>query len=501
MKSIPHNDPDFFGLSTEQFNLLNRFQITLDSIIPKYTQLVNNKPTWSISSELIKDLLSALRKKRISFDVVSKIADSVLSGKWYTLMLAGDVPLDKDKKFLFYLITSEAQGKPTLINEDNEYYNIINDPDLSFPRSSANHKKETEALGLTPDHKFLYSIEHYYLTTVKAIANAMATPEDENGNWIIKSSPLFTPFVYSGKKNSHAGKMEDRGKTIFALSGGNVRWDISNEFLAISSNKRAQDLLDYFQHLAASTGYNSTCVYADTKDIKKLWNVSDNKNFNEQLITALRILDNAKISGKTYRGDFDNKRISQDSTKLSRGKLIFYFTDEWLAILKATKENLAYSPLIQALPVKNCSKPISRKFFENMRNNAGEQNQYKLSVKSLLAVTDLPAITDLERASQASQRIIKPFNDSLDDIKNYGIFSYRYLKHGGKKLSPQEEKQAKTDYYFWADLIIEIYDVHVNYSILEERKAARKEIAEKEALQPKKKRGRPKKAESSPSGS
>lgn len=496
MLAPQHNNPDYFGLTEEQASLVQRFSNTLQAITPKYTKMINDRLAWEISPELIKDLIAALRRKRISFDTLVNLADSVLNGKWYTLILSGSVP---SNKFLYLLITSESNGKGALVEENSEFYSLNHSSSI-LPASSDVYNKEREALGLTLEHKFLFSTEYFDLTTIQDINKAMAAPEDAEGNWIIKSSPLFTPFVYSGKKNASAGKMENKGNTIFSLSGGNVRWDISNEFLAISSNKRAQDLLDYFQHLAAISGYTSTCVYADTKEIKKLWNVSDNKNFNEQLITALRILDNAKISGKTYKGDFDNKRISQDSTKLARGKLIFYFTDEWLEILKATKENLAYSPLIQALPVKNCSKPIARKFFENMRNNAGEHNQYKLSVKALLAVTDLPAITDLERASQASQRIIKPFNDSLADIKNYGIFSYRYLKHGGKKLSPQEEKQAKTDYYFWSELVIEIYDVHVNYSILEEKKAARKEIAEKEALLPKGKRGRHKKSAPSPSG-
>lgn len=492
MKDIRHNDPDYYLLTDAQASLLLRFSNVLNTITPKYTKMINNRLAWEINPELIRDLLSALRKKRISFDAVAEIADTVLSSKWYTLIVAGDIPAKGEQAILFYLITSESNGKASLVPEDNEYYKIFHSSDV--------HTKERKVLGLSPEHKFLFASEYLDLITAADIKKAMVAPEDSEGNWIIKSSPLFTPFVYSGKKNAAAGKMESKGNTIFSLSGGKIKWEISNDFLAISSNKRAQDLLDYFSHIAAISGYNSTCVYAETKDIKKLWNVSDNKNFNEQLINALKILDNAKISGTTYRGDFDNKRISQDSTKLVRGKLIFYFTDEWLAILKATKENLAYSPLIQALPVKNCSKPIARKFFEHMRNNAGESNQFRLSVQSLLAVTDLPAVADLERVSQASQRIIKPFNDSLDDIKNYGIFSFRYLKHGGKKLSPQEEKQAKTDYYFWADLIIEIYDVHVNYSILEERKAARKEITEKEAQQPKKKRGRPRKSESSPSG-
>ena len=498
MKAPQHNNPDYFGLTEEQASLIQRFSNTLQAITPKYTKMINDRLAWTISPELIKDLISALRKKRISFDTLANLADSVLNGKWYTLILSGSVP---SNKLLYLLITSESNGRGKLVEENSEFYSINHSSSI-LPASSDVCNKEREALGLTLEHKFLFSTEYFDLTTIQDINKAMTAPEDAEGNWIIKSSPLFTPFVYSGKKNASAGKMENKNEIIYSLSNGNssVKWFISKEFNSLGSNKRAQDLYDYFVHLAAMSGYNSTCIFAETKDIKKLWNVSDNKNFTKQLNSALRILDKARMSGKTYRGDFDNKKISQDTTKLVRGKLIFFFTDEWLEIIKQTKENLAYNSLIQALPVKNNSKPIAWKFQEHMRYNAGEPNMYRLSVKTLLSVTDLPSIDDLERASQASQRIIKPFNDSLADIKNFGIFSYRYLKHGGKKLSPQEEKQAKTDYYFWSELIVEVYDVKLNYSILEEKKAARKEIAEKEALRPKAKRGRPKKSAPYPSG-
>ena len=503
MKMPVHDDnPNYFALSNQESQIANRFNIIVQDLIPKYTQIVNDKPEWSVTPAFVKDMLSALRRRRISFELLSQVSDRVLSNKWYTLIVAGEIKTEK--QLLYCMLTSENNKNSILIPENSKFYEI-NHASAYYPASSENYDIERDILGLTRDHKFLFSTEYFNLVLVKDIQQAMAAPEDAEGNWIIKSSPMFTPFIFTGRNsivNATAGTMDNRGRTFFTLSGGNVKWDINNEFQQLlKSNKRAQDLLDYLQHIAALRGYSSTCIAVDTREIKELWNISDTKNFNEQLDNAIKILDHAKISGKTTKGDFDNKKISQDATKRFKGKLIFYFTDEWLAIMKSIKENQIYSPLIQALSPKNCSKAIARKFINHKRFNAGEQNENRISVKNLLEVTDLPLISDLERPSKASYQIIRPFNEALKDIKEIGLFSSRYLKYGGKKLSPQEEKLAKTDYNFWSNLIIEAdWITNIDYSLLIEKKEARKEIAAKEAQQPKRKRGRPRKNSSPSSG-
>lgn len=487
---VQNDNPKHFALTADESELVRRIDSIVSDFNLNYMVIdENNNSHFAFPSDyyrLVKLKLqnSHYRNKRISLANAEELANKVFNHPWYTIIVAGES--EQSDKILYRIITSESKGKSILIKEDSPYY--------SLPTSSGqfisvvtdkDYLEERKALGLSPDHKFLYSVEYIALRTITRLKNPASDPiATSSGDWLIKSSPMLTLPVNVGRAiiahNTTEGKMKDRGKTIISVGSQQIILNrAATDFL--KGNINAQKLFDTIQHEAAIIGYTTSRLAIPLKRILEERGLKDIKELKKQLTSAAAILDDMSFTGQLGGGDYEKLAVTQGDTSIKNGYLYVNINEKFLDGLRQTKQVLLYAPEIMKLPTLGFSYGFARIFAEHKRKNLGKANENRISVQTLLGYAPFPLYDELKDKGQASQKIIDPFLKCFDTIQDKGIFGYRFIKFRGEKLTDQEWEDLLTDYKLFSSLMVEViwFDAPDYSDIMKSKQKAKAKEARK----------------------
>lgn len=480
-----NNNPMHFALNADESDLVKR----IDDIVQAYnTEFVtvdeNGKSQLVLPADYyqkvkIKIQSKQYNRKRINLSRAEGIAKRIFSKPWYTIMIAGES--EKTNKLMYCMVTSETKGKSILIKEDSPYYALPHTSGYLISNvTDDNYLEERKALGLTPEHKFLYSVEYVALKTISRLKNA---PGEYNvvpsGEWVIKSSPMLTLPVNAGRKavtHAEEGKRQDRGKMIIPIGNQSIMFTpnkAATNFL--KGNINAQKLLDTIQHEAAITGYKTTRLAIPLKKILEERGLKDLKELKKQLTAAAALLDDMSFTGQLGGGDFEKLAVTQGDTDIKNGYLYVNINEKFFSALKETKQILLYTPEIMKLPTLGYSYGFARYFAEHKRKNLGKPNENRISVEALLKIAPYPMYSELKDKGQASQKIIEPFLTCFDKIEDSGIFSFRFVRSRGEPLTESEWDGLLSDYDLFTTLMVEVtwFDEPNYDSVMESRRKAK----------------------------
>ena len=192
------------------------------------------------------------------------------------------------------------------------------------------------------------------------------------------------------------------------------------------------------------------------KKILEIRGLKDMKELKKQITSAAALLDDMNFTGQLGNGDFDKLAITQGDTSIIQGYLYVNINEKFLDGLRSSKQEMLYNPALQRLPSIGFSYGFARLFEEHKRRNAGEPNENRLAVATLLESSPYPVYEDLADKGQAGQKIIEPFLKCFDKIEEQGFFSYRLCKRGGEDLTEEENMRCLTDYNLFSSLLVEI---------------------------------------------
>lgn len=439
-------------------------------------------------------ILQAFKNKRISRVTALALANRILSGKWYSLLIYGNqAALDEIRaatgfKGMVYFIECSDNKNGVIHPAEYPAFYSLREARLS----PAQHRiAERDALGLTTEYKYLYSAELYILKDIIALC---AEPErvdgEAGGYWKMKSSPMIAALALASPRTK---RVDIIGDTV-TLQSQNVAIYLTNETSrAVLRDINAAKLLDLVYKEAYQTGYKQMRFSFPLKEIMEAQGRTDEKTARKQYQKAIDLLDGIELKA-IAGGDSRNVAVSQRDGGVHGGRVNFTVTLAFLEGLKSTKQVALYHPLMQKLPAKGNAYPFARAFMEQKRRNIGKDYgiENRLSVINLLSISTLPSI-DRVPSGQAGQKIIEPFHKALDAIEEAGIFSYRFCHSNGIDLTDSELAQIDTDYILFASLYIEVkWFIEPDYTNLLEKKEQRKALAAAKAQQPRK-RGRPRK--------
>ena len=493
----------YLALTDKESDYISRTEGVISSASAKFIIIDSDgKKKLALPENFHDILLQEMKNNRLSLTKAETITSKAFSGKWYTLILAGDKEEDMEQTS-FYLLSDKSKDQAVYLNNESPYYKLFDEQGITAEDYCL---KERKMLGLSSDYKFISSSEYFTLQRIAFIKNMNAERGTISGNWKIKSSPMLILPVKIGKVavlSATEGKMKDRGKMF--LSVGNYQCSYTPNKAASSflkGNVNAQKLLDTIQHEAYLSGYKTSRLRIPLKKILEIRGLKDMKELKKQVASASALLDDMSFTGKLGGGDYDKISITQGDTSIIRGYLCVNISEKFLEGLRNAKQEMLYNPELQKLPSMGFSYGFARLFEEHKRRNAGKPNniENRLSILTLLEASPYPIYSEMKDKGQAGQKIIEPFLKCFDRIEEQGIFSYRLCKQGGEPLTDEENSRFLTDYPFFSTLLVEVhYFKEPDYSGVVDLKAkangarAAKEHKANEPLQARRKPGRPKK--------
>ena len=466
LNMIQNNNPKHFALTSDEGDLV----IKIDDIISAFNNNFivvdeNGKSQLVLPNDYYQQVKAKIQRtqynrKRINLKKAEELAKRIFSKPWYTIMIAGES--EKTGKLLCRMVSSETKGKSVLIKENSPFYSLpVSSGQFISTITDENYLEERKALGLSPEHKFLYSVEYVALKNILRLKNA---PGEFNvvpsGEWIIKSSPMLTLPVNVGRKaitQVVEGKRQDRGKMIIPIGTQSITFT-PNKAAAnfLKGNINAQKLLDTIQHEAALAGYKTTRLAIPLKKILEERGLKDMKELKKQLTAAAAILDDMSFTGQLGGGDYEKLAVTQGDTDIKNGFLYVNINEKFFSALKQTKQVLLYTPEIMKLPSMGYSYGFARYFAEHKRKNLGKPNENRISVETLLEIAPYPLYDELPDKGQASQKIIEPFLNCFDKIADNGIFSFKFVRQRGEPLSETEWEDLVKNYRLFASLMVEV---------------------------------------------
>ena len=466
LNMIQNNNPKHFALTSDEGELVIKINEIVSAFNNNYVVVdENGKSSLELPADyyqLVKMKIQSKQhnRKRINLEKAEALANRILSKKWYTLMIAGES--EQREKMLFRMVTSESKGKSILIEENSPFYSLpFASGQFISMTTDKNYLEERKALGLSPDHKFLYSVEYVALKTISRLKTA---PGEYNiipsGEWMIKSSPMLSLPGNVGRKaftQAIEGKRQDRGKMIIPIGHQSITFTPNKAASSfIKGNINAQKLLDTIQHEAAITGYKTTRLAIPLKKILEERGLKDIKELKKQLTAAAALLDDMSFTGQLGGGDYEKLAVTQGDTDIKNGYLYVNINEKFFSALKQTKQILLYTPQIMKLPSNGYSYGFARYFAEHKRKNLGKPNENRVSVEKLLEIAPYPLYEDLQDKGQASQKIIEPFLTCFDKIADYGIFSFRFVRQRGEALTAAEWEDLVRNYALFSSLMVEV---------------------------------------------
>lgn len=456
-----------YALTSAEGDLIRR----IDEIVFQYNQQFafideNGQTKYAFPDNYYVSVKAEISKKRfnnkrISLKKAEDIAARVFSSKWYTIMLAGDIA-SSDNKLLYYLVTSESDGKSILIDEDSPYYKLANSSSVySSTVTDETYLKERQALGLSPEHLFLYSTEYMALSIIANLKDIGKEPTDISGYWSIKNDFVFLlPAMVNKRSMSEAvkGTNFDRDRMIITFNNISISYKPNKEGELVFNSPNCVKLLDKINNEMVLTGYKSRKIRIPLKDILHERGLTSIDKLRLQLKKDADILDRFAFTGELGNGDYSKVAITQGDSDIKNGYLCININEKFFDMAKNSNFYALSNPKLQKLPAKGYSYIFARAFENHNRScqTTAPANKNKLSVETLLKYTSYPKYEDLKDKGQAGQKIIDPFLKSLNDLEDYGLLTYTFYKAGEMPLTPEEEERKYTDYHFFSTLIVKV---------------------------------------------
>lgn len=284
-----------------------------------------------------------------------------------------------------------------------------------------------------------------------------------------------------------------RGSVSIVIPDYNTLKSANTNFIATST----WQLLDALT-IAYTNGQRSSdgAVRLPLSEYMDMRGISSVNKAREQVNRDLDVLFNA-----SYSWMFDGKKDYIDKHLISEkgirnGVIIVKFTDFMVDVLG--KSPVMSYPMVLLKKSSNRAPnayPLGRKLSEHKNMNIGKPNENIVAVKTLLQVCPTIPSYEVVRTSKDSRhvtkRIIKPFEDALDDLDE--ILTWNYCHSNGQPLSKDELESM--DWKVFSSSMIQVYwrnypDQTRRIQQMKEREEAKKNEQKNEAKRPKK-RGRP----------
>lgn len=247
------------------------------------------------------------------------------------------------------------------------------------------------------------------------------------------------------------------------------------------------------------------------------------KYVRKEIDKDLELLYNASVSFKTNSSDYTDIRIITKKGIANKGKYIqMRFEEDFAKSLKTCR--LTMFP-INLFKVKNPTAyriGIAMSNHYNNDNNLISKTADRMKIKTLLEYSGLPTIEEVRKSRKSwRERIQEPFEKALETLHSEKILDdYEYVRTGNAEISDLdidlEYYKVDSDYQFtdfeaWTGLLVkfklhEAIDhterIEQKLNEKESSKPSKKKVSRQKretnntgTIEPKRKRGRPKKSE------
>jgi len=327
----------------------------------------------------------------------------------------------------------------------------------------------------------------------QAVSNALNTnPEMPNNLYMmVTKDPIYfslTTAVARRKKYKDTYIADDTGRLYQTIKVGNVKYsmldDLAKEFSALFVALYLKIDEEFTRH---SNSEYRTVSFPTTPFLEMMGVDTSNKTSVKTAIDRirsgeLRLLHTITISidAKDKDGDPDLIDISQiEATRINKNRITAVLTPTY-AEYKAQIHQVGYIPKKYLSTRGTSTNELSIKFklFDNatQKRNLRTGQGKIISVRSLLKVTSLPTIEELEKTkkrSRWSERIKDRLEEMLNSIQRSGdITSWDYCKAKSRPLTPQERALSERYFEEWEALYInyDIPDEEIKQIILNSKK-------------------------------
>ena len=306
-------------------------------------------------------------------------------------------------------------------------------------------------------------------------------------------------FELVGGMNRYARKASR--KELAAIEAGQYQMIFDNMVERVCVSAATDQVLTYLLGQIPAADFNNPKEVAvatgTVKDYMQLRGVKDYNTAKEALAQELETLRTTHFRQVDDANDFIGVPMLGGPWGIVRGKIIFTFSPAFKEgfLLNSGAFYQELDPA--AWRVNNKNNPhawhIYKKLLNNWGTNVGSEQEYLLSVKSLLeAVPTLPTAEEVANGpdrGHETERIIAPLERDLNHLVELGVLEdWRYCHSKGKPLSAEEAAldgpmpwaKAKGLLITWGftheydrDHRLENRDKHAQH-MLEEKKAAAK---------------------------
>lgn len=497
-----------YALNQRESALVLKVKEILDAAMrPKFQETEDGHFIAVIDEEVKTAAVEMCRKEKppVDWRKALQVANRVLAGDWFSLVhtavetdygqmsmdelslteVCADVPL-----FMLYLLRTSRGYNGIVLPEEF--------PDFYFKATTLTERRK--ALGLTNRFKYISLQELAAVKTVQAVCTDLDRVLPGNRYYSIPSNNVSNALANIGRravetKKVHGGrsqlvevKNEERGISLFH--------SLEAEKVVNLLSPGAARLLDLVDKFVCETGYTTNLVAISVTEYMKLRGISDRKSATEKLRKEAEALYELSAEHRNESGGFDKARYFERSAYEPYAGAVFQLSSSYLSYLQARSD---WQPMLMPdsffkLPDRGSDYFLARKICEHYRSNITSSNACSISVKKLLAVSNIISYEALADKGQASQRIIKPFTEAMDRIADTGEidWEFAYGSRSGKSgpLSSSDLDLVYRDYEVFSSMMIHITWLNEpNYTGLKEGKAKRLAAAN----EPKKRRGRPRK--------
>lgn len=481
IKSIRLLHPNAYALSANEAILLeriNRLVYDFFTVHREFTQVEPPDEKHLLSrvhnvfnQKSVSLLKDTLKTKRISLNKIHKVADRVLSGKWFEVYAAYDLPeVGKDYdhsayKHLTYItsdkpLTVAERGKFPGLYEVWDNYIKSESKDRLFDTVVTNYDHDPEALrsalNLSEDYLYLCGGERGTLLLIKRIAEFDSIPftTAENMTLPIKSTAKTSGLAAVGRKSIiEALNVYDElnnAYTIKPTSKINITvYDTElkpNSQMWVNMNK----LLTHIQYKLVQSNYADKVVSIGLDEFMDLRGVTDKKEARDSLNEAILNLYHTSIGT-----DKDDRavRIIQERSKVIKGRAEIVLSDRFYEELRKNK-SLEYFPL-SFMRLNGNAFRLAINLFNHRRRNLGTDTENRIGIRKLLEYTTLPIESEIERWRRKDQ-IITPFINAMIAAAESGEFTYKIVHSKGIELSDHNKWLASYDYDEFINCLIEV---------------------------------------------
>lgn len=511
-----------YALTEREKGIVERTYTILDAVMSKYHlppreeqsyEDINVSGRLSLEENIKKEFAEALAKKKISVSKAVKMAERVLSGKWYVLQIerfepTGDRGYHRPEFPVYCLASSDDVDGKTLdpINY-SRFYDIDNNPkymDITYLTDDEIKKIDAEALeaiGLSLEYK---KISFYEWVTLSYILSVFGEVKDAGVFWTLPSNPtiealsnLTTKLArssaelvvdkFSGDKNKNIIMITTKGNANTSVS---ISADVYSE--ALISNPNADKFLRFASYQWEIQGKPKSFNIPFEEFVKVRGMEKDRSQAASDCRDALSVIKWFKFIMDMPDGSLAQREYAQEADLIAgRGKnsyIHIMWSDAFYQVLLNNKTYIKYNPKLQKIPNnKGNAYKFADYIQKHYRMNMGKGNQNVISVKTLLAQSNLPPAETFKYKSQIAQKIIEPFTNALNYLEDIDIcthhFAYSKSSGLGDEISAEDLNRLFTDYDFFSTLMIK-FDLidKPDYSNLLEHKEQRKALAEKKAI-------------------